>query len=135
MTFGEKDKMKRVTWIIIVLTGGALLFTALTAIFIRSCQSSVIYANDGAEIGYSLLHGQAPTHLVYIGPATIAAIAAIKPQNPMLYIEGGDDPDYGDGKADYRIIYRADNRNILGLRLKRAAGRSYEVLGFWTPRE
>ena len=135
MTFGEKDKMKRGTWIIIALTGGALLFTALTAIFIRSCQSSVIYANDGAEIGYSLLHGQAPTHLVYIGPATIAAIAAIKPQNPMLYIEGGDDPDYGDGKADYRIIYRADNRNILGLRLKRAAGRSYEVLGFWTPRE
>ena len=127
--------MKRGTWIIIVLTGGALLFTALTAIFIRSCQSSVIYANDGAEIGYSLLHGQAPTHLVYIGPATIAAIAAIKPQNPMLYIEGGDDPDYGDGKADYRIIYRADNRNILGLRLKRAARRSYEVLGFWTPRE
>ena len=135
MTFGEKEYMKRGTWIIIVLTGGALLFTALTAIFIRSCQSSVIYANDGAEIGYSLLHGQAPTHLVYIGPATIAAIAAIKPQNPMLYIEGGDDPDYGDGKADYRIIYRADNRNILGLRLKRAAGRSYEVLGFWTPRE
>ena len=127
--------MKRGTWIIIVLTGGALLFTALTAIFIRSCQSSVIYANDGAEIGYSLLHGQAPTHLVYIGPATLSAIAAIKPQNPMLYIEGGDDPDYGDGKADYRIIYRADNRNILGLRLKRAAGRSYEVLGFWTPRE
>ena len=127
--------MKRGTWIIIVLTGGALLFTALTAIFIRSCQSSVIYANDGAEIGYSLLHGQAPTHLVYIGPATIAAIAAITPQKPVLYIEGGDDPDYGDGKADYRIIYRADNRNILGLRLKRAAGRSYEVLGFWTPRE
>ena len=127
--------MKRGTWIIIALIGGALLFTALTAIFIRSCQSSVIYANDGADIGYSLLHGQAPTHLVYIGPATIAAIAAIKPQNPMLYIEGGDDPDYGDGKADYRIIYRADNRNILGLRLKRAAGRSYEVLGFWTPRE
>ena len=127
--------MKRGTWIIIALTSGILLFTALMAIFIRSCQTSVIYANDGAEIGYSLLHGQAPTHLVYIGPATIAAIAAIKPQNPMLYIEGGDDPDYGDGKADYRIIYRADNRNILGLRLKRAAGRSYEVLGFWTPRE
>ena len=135
MTFGEKDNMKRGTWIIIALTSGALLFTALTAIFIRSCQSSVIYANDGAEIGYSLLRGHTPTNLVYIGPATIAAIAAITPHNPSLYIEGGDDPDYGDGKADYRIIYRADNRNILGLRLRRAAGRSYDVLGFWTPRE
>ena len=127
--------MKRGTWIIIVLTGGVLLFTALTAIFIRSCQSSVIYTNDGAEIGYSLLRGQTPTNLVYIGPATIAAIAAITPHNPSLYIEGGDDPEYGDGKADYRIIYRADNRNIMGLRLRRAAGRSYDVLGFWTPRE
>ena len=127
--------MKRGTWIIIVLTGGALLFTALTAIFIRSCHSSVIYANDGAEIGYSLLRGQTPTNLVYIGPATIAAIAEITPQNPVLYIEAGDDPDYGDRKADFRIIYRAENRNILGLRLKRALGRSYEILGFWTPRE
>ena len=127
--------MKRGTWIIIVLTGGALLFTALTAIFIRSCQSSVIYANDGAEIGYSLLSGQTPTNLVFIGPATVVAIAAITPLKPVLYIESGDDPDYGDGKADYRIIYRADNRNILGLRLKHAAERSYEILGFWTPRE
>ena len=127
--------MKRGTWIIIALTGGALLFTALTAIFIRTCQTSDIYTNDGAEIGYTLLRGQIPTNLVYIGPAAIDAITAITPQKPVLYIEGGDDPDYGNGKADYRIIYRADNRNILGLRLRRAAGRSYEVLGFWTPRE
>ena len=127
--------MKRGTWIIILLTGGALLFTALTAIFIRSCQTSVIYTNDGADIGYSLLRSQAPTNLVYIGPAAIAAIAAITPKNPVLYIEGGDDSEYGDGKADFRIIYRADDRNILGLRLKRATDRSYEVLGFWTPRE
>ena len=127
--------MKRGTWIILALTSLALLFTALTAIFIRSCQSSVVYANDGAEIGYSLLRGPTPTNLVSIGPAAIAAVAAITPQKPVLYIEGGDDPDYGDGKADYRIIYWVDNRNILGLRLKRAVGRSYEVLGFWTPRE
>jgi hypothetical protein len=127
--------MKRGTWIIIVLTSGVLLLTALTAIFIRSGQTAVIYANDGADIGYALLRGQAPTNLVYIGSATTAAITAITPKNPVLYIEGGDDPDYGDGKADYRIIYRADNRNILGLRLKRATGRNYEILGFWTPRE
>lgn len=120
---------------IIGLTSGILLITALTAIFIHSCQTAVIYANDGADIGYALLRGQAPTNLVNIGPATIAAITAITPQKPVLYIKGGDNPDYGDGKADYRIIYRADNRNILGLRLKRATGRNYEILGFWTPRE
>ena len=96
---------------------------------------SAIYWNDGADIGYSLLRGQTPTNLVFIDPATLDAIAAITPQKPVLYIEGGDEPDFGDGKADCRIIYRADNRNVLGLRLKRATGRSYEVLGFWTPRE
>lgn len=125
--------MKRGAWIIIVLTGGVLLFTTLTSTFIRTCQNSTILANDGAEIGYSLLRGRTPTNLVYIGPTTIAAIAAIASKEPVFYIEDGDDPDYGDGEADFRIIYRAEHRNILGLRLKHVDGRSYETLGFWTP--
>ena len=127
--------MKRGTYIILVLTCITLLFTTLVAIFIRSCQRSAIYSNDGSEIGYSLIRGETPTNLLYIGPKTLSAIASVKKDNLMLYIKNGDEPNIGDNKADFRIIYSADNHDVLGLRLKRMAGRSYEVLGFWTPRE